>query len=340
MSKVRDRSQGPHGGSGWIPVPRNHSRRLGDVTFDWITVFVDNLPEGVSHSWLGKLFNNYGVVKDVYIPVKRSKVTGRHFGFIRYNCSVSADIAVSKTNGMWVEDKKLFVKIASFGQNRNDKRIVYSLKDQVEVPEKTTSFVDLSDPGKPQTNNLYTTVNGRSFAAIVKGDSKALEKEGIRVPILHLSPQENEWLYRSAVATLLNHIGIPKLKDEIKTAFVEDIQIRAMGGRSILLTFSDTIARDEILNDSLMNRWFLNVHPWMGDAASHERFAWLRCIGMPLEAWHLDSFKRIGELWGHFMAIDDATLSCSSFDIGRLLIATTADAKIDVWIQVELKCVL
>ncbi|KAH7846502.1 hypothetical protein Vadar_014743 [Vaccinium darrowii] len=259
MDRARDRLQEPQGGRGWI------------------TLFVDNLPDGVSHSWLGNLFNEYGVVKDIYLPVKRSKVTGRHFGFIRYNCSVSADIAVAKTNGM--------------------------IKGRCQ--RKGTSFVDLSDLGELQTNNRFPAANGKSFADIVKGDSNLLEKEGTR--------------------------------DEIRTTFVEDIQIRAMGGRSILLTFSDSKVRDEILKDSLMNRWFDNVHPWKGEAASLERFVWLRCRGMPLEAWNLDSFKRIGELWGHFMAIDVATLSCSSFEIGRLLIATSSDAKIDVRIQVELK---
>lgn len=64
------------------------------------TLFVDNLPELVSLSWLKKMFNDYGVVKDAFIPEKRSKISGRKFGFVRYNCSISAEVATARANGL------------------------------------------------------------------------------------------------------------------------------------------------------------------------------------------------------------------------------------------------
>lgn len=78
------------------------------------TLFVDNLPEDVGLIWLRKFFNQYGVVKVAFIPVKRNKVTNRRFGFVRYNCATSVEVAMSKANGFWIEDKKLFVKFATF----------------------------------------------------------------------------------------------------------------------------------------------------------------------------------------------------------------------------------
>ncbi|KAH7833078.1 hypothetical protein Vadar_002941 [Vaccinium darrowii] len=85
------------------------------------TLFVDNLPELVSLSWLKNMFNNYGVVKDAFIPEKRSKISERKFGFARYNCSISAEVAIARANGLWCEDKKLFVKYASFNQYQHRK---------------------------------------------------------------------------------------------------------------------------------------------------------------------------------------------------------------------------
>lgn len=88
----------------------------------WITLFIDNLPEDVSLNWLRNLYNKFGVVRDAFIPLKRSKVTMRRFGFIRYSCAVSTDVAITKTNGIWIEDRKLYVKKASFQDYRNNLR--------------------------------------------------------------------------------------------------------------------------------------------------------------------------------------------------------------------------
>ncbi|KAH7856529.1 hypothetical protein Vadar_002504 [Vaccinium darrowii] len=79
-----------------------------------VTLFIDNIPGVSTHLWLRKTFSNYGVVRDAFIPAKRSSKTGSKFGFVRYDCSVSADMAILKANGMEVEDKKLVVKLADF----------------------------------------------------------------------------------------------------------------------------------------------------------------------------------------------------------------------------------
>lgn len=91
------------------------SKRQYSSSDHLVSLFVDNLPEDTSHSWLTKLFNKYGVVKEVFIPGKRSKATGRRFAFVRYDCGISAYVAISYTHGMWIEECKLFVKRASFG---------------------------------------------------------------------------------------------------------------------------------------------------------------------------------------------------------------------------------
>ncbi|KAH7834506.1 hypothetical protein Vadar_016727 [Vaccinium darrowii] len=85
------------------------------VPYLWIT-FLKTL---VSHAWLKMMFIKFRVVKDVFILKKRSKATGNGFGFIRYDCLVSADLAILRTNGIWLDDKKLFVKLASFEAKRN-----------------------------------------------------------------------------------------------------------------------------------------------------------------------------------------------------------------------------
>ncbi|GAB2299275.1 hypothetical protein Dimus_033346 [Dionaea muscipula] len=73
-------------------------------------------------SGTGFLFSKFGVVKDVYIPRKKNKGGKRFgFGFVRYDCSVAAEVAIQKTNGLWIQDKELKVKIADFEGNQGRK---------------------------------------------------------------------------------------------------------------------------------------------------------------------------------------------------------------------------
>lgn len=83
--------------------------------------------------------------------------------------------------------------------------------------------------------------------------------------------------------------------------------------------------------------WFQDVKPWRGEPASHERFVWLSCFGIPLNAWNATTFKQIGELWSHFIKLDEETLRDSSFTKGKILTATEEPLKIDKWIQLEVQ---
>ncbi|GMP56077.1 hypothetical protein CsSME_00020689 [Camellia sinensis var. sinensis] len=104
---------------GWKPVIRKHGgegnkhQRLDSGIH---TVFVDNLPESMDPKGLYTLFTHFGVVQDVFIPHKRRKMTRSRFGFVRYNCTITARMAVQKANGLWCDNRALTVKVAEFGR--------------------------------------------------------------------------------------------------------------------------------------------------------------------------------------------------------------------------------
>ncbi|XP_028097062.1 serine/arginine-rich splicing factor 8-like [Camellia sinensis] len=74
------------------------------------TIFVDEIPNSMDPKSLYTLFNKLGIVKDVFIPMKRRQVTGSRFGFVRYDCKVVADMVVQKVDGLWCDNKALKVK--------------------------------------------------------------------------------------------------------------------------------------------------------------------------------------------------------------------------------------
>lgn len=86
-------------------VSLKNRNQSGDSVQNLFTLFVDNLPQDVSRNWLRKTYSKFGFVRDAFIPLKRSKVTGRNFWFIRYGNENSAENAIKKTNGIWIEDR-------------------------------------------------------------------------------------------------------------------------------------------------------------------------------------------------------------------------------------------
>ncbi|KAL7252244.1 hypothetical protein ACSBR1_013986 [Camellia fascicularis] len=104
------------GNGGWQPVIRRHG--------GWRCGAKGRKIHGPR--WSHKLFFNYGVVTDTFIPNKRRKLTRSRFGFVRYNCFVAADMAVQKANGLWCGDCALRVKMEEFGKYGDAKhRMVY-----------------------------------------------------------------------------------------------------------------------------------------------------------------------------------------------------------------------
>ncbi|KAL7228990.1 hypothetical protein ACSBR2_007647 [Camellia fascicularis] len=71
---------------------------------------------------LFKLFTKFGIVKDVFIPSKRRKVTNSRFGFVRFDCHVAADVAIQKANGLLVDDMVLEVKNATYDRRNREEQ--------------------------------------------------------------------------------------------------------------------------------------------------------------------------------------------------------------------------
>ncbi|KAF7112719.1 hypothetical protein RHSIM_RhsimUnG0200600 [Rhododendron simsii] len=154
---------------------------------------------------------------------------------------------------------------------------------------------------------------------------------------IHLQPVGNGWLYRSAVGRLRRLYSVEEMEEIFRKEKISNVQIKAMGGRFLILTFPSKEIRDEMIQQQWLLGWFDEVNPWNGEQAKRERFAWLACYGMPLNVWNVPSFRAIGSKWGHFIEVDDNTLREKSYEKGRLLIATDNFRKIEGTIQLTVE---
>ncbi|GKV02932.1 hypothetical protein SLEP1_g15306 [Rubroshorea leprosula] len=72
-----------------------------------------------------------------------------------------------------------------------------------------------------------------------------------------------------------------------------------------------------------LGQWFEEIKPWTPTTVATERFAWIRCLGLPLHAWKLKYFQSFGNLWGTFVSLDDSTSGKKRLDAARFLISTS-----------------
>ncbi|KAL7265506.1 hypothetical protein ACSBR1_003309 [Camellia fascicularis] len=103
------------GNGGWKLVVKQRNRVIGRMHGGrdrWITVFVDNLPESIDRKGLFSLFSNFGVVKDVFIPNKRRRISSTRFGFVRGIRKTFAEVLTGKRE---VGQSRLVVKTREVG---------------------------------------------------------------------------------------------------------------------------------------------------------------------------------------------------------------------------------
>ncbi|KAH7861886.1 hypothetical protein Vadar_032187 [Vaccinium darrowii] len=299
----------------------SRSIRPSDICGDPLTLFVDNLPNSAEVPWFKKLFSNYGRVVEAIIPNKRSRKSGNKFGFMRFNSSKSASEAIVQTSGLRVGRRNLFVKNAKFGRRSPS-------GGEMKGRDDFNRFAPLNNTHFAADKGNFSKDRCEGFPPI-----KDVEK---RISI-NLQPIASEWLWRSAIAELKD-VSTPEI---ISNAFssmkFNEVKVRSMGGKFMIITFQNKDDRIRALSSNVIKGWFLSFKHWNGDAASLSRTVWLKIRGMPLNAWGCFSFKRIAQLWGEFLTLDQETLLEESFDVGRLLMVTNCSHKIDEWINIAVK---
>lgn len=186
----------------------------------------------------------------------------------------------------------IFVKEASFGRseemkdNRAHERREQNYRNRDQLSHKVGHG---AIPKAGLSGQVWCNTDpGRTFVQVVNGKSSKKPSPNVTIQV---NPVGNGWLFRSAVAVMHRVVPMMTLKVSFGMETDKIAQFRALGGRSVLITFQSQVVRDELIKDPWMKRWFETVKPWSGEPASHERFVWLGCQGLPLNAWDNTTFR-------------------------------------------------
>ncbi|GMP84960.1 hypothetical protein CsSME_00038289 [Camellia sinensis var. sinensis] len=190
---------------GWIPVVnqwRGGGSRGYEARNGLYIVFVDNIPRSVDANSLFKLFKKFGVVKDVFIPFKRRKVTNSRFGFVRFNCHVASDIAIQKANGLLVDDKVLAVKYATHDRSMSSTRRPQAITEAFNQNRGADSIPFAS-------HKSYAEVLQRGMTMTIK-----VNEDG------------HGWLYESIIIKLNSDYYISSIRSALKDNGLPQVVVR------------------------------------------------------------------------------------------------------------------
>ncbi|KAL7212577.1 hypothetical protein ACSBR2_015296 [Camellia fascicularis] len=261
---------------------------------------------------LFKLFTQFGIVKDVFIPFKRRTVSNSRFGFVRFDCPVAAEITIQKVNGLLVVERVLEVKKATNVKSNKDdqsRRRPHTIR---RPPETNRNRGDVS----------YTCL--RSFTTVLKGDTPTVAGKA------SLTIKANEegygWLYDSAIVRLNTECSTITIENVLEEKGLDQVMIRNGGGRDIVLTFK---SQEELkLNIFNIKEWFKDWSQFVVEwkprfYLEQERCVWLRCYSIPLNLWNRGTLNNIGSIWGTILSLDGDICQTKSFSHTRIRVATS-----------------
>ncbi|GMP81069.1 hypothetical protein CsSME_00035910 [Camellia sinensis var. sinensis] len=265
---------------GWIPVVSQWKGGRGqrkEPVHGLFTVFVDHIPSSMDAKSVYKLFTKFGIVKDVFIPFKRRKMSNSRFGFVRFDCSVAADVAIQKAHGLLVEDQILEVKNATYDR-RNREEHSWSKTQYIRKPQPINR-----DFATNRSKGQVLPGGHRSFTDILKGVPPL--QAGKAITTIEVNEEGHGWLYDSAIirfkAEYSAHIILKALKDK----GLEQIIVRRGGGRDVILTFNSQKELHSHIGH--IKEWFKDLSQFVvewkpGFYLEPERCVWLRCYSIHL----------------------------------------------------------
>ncbi|KAK8466935.1 hypothetical protein PHAVU_008G195328 [Phaseolus vulgaris] len=110
------------------------------------------------------------------------------------------------------------------------------------------------------------------------------------------------------------------------------VKVRYLGGRFVLLSCDDGGSLKKIIADnrSWFDEAFSAVTPWDGSFELKERFAWIRCSGIPLQFWCKHSFSKIGVVVGEVMEVDEVTERRETVEFARFRVKTSVRSTVNM----------
>lgn len=292
---------------------RNHRSvfdRMGSknqVFHNAINIYVSNFPSHLSKRELWNICGIVGKLLDVYIARNKNKL-GQMFAFCRFENGQNSETLVEELMKIWIGKLKLHANVARFGKDQASK--VGSL-DMNKL--KKTDHASKNSEVLRETSRWVPT-GTTSYASVVKDGVKDEEKGYMNIHQIHNveeksiqgSQAKSSHLKFAVLGEFKAFASIENAKVISKIDEFGEVDTLYLGGMWVLFQFTNKDYSKKFMDHKGISSWFKNMSPWCDDFVVNERLIWLEIEGVPLLAWHPDTFKDIGKRWGETVFLDDS----------------------------------
>ncbi|KAK8674991.1 hypothetical protein V6N13_033065 [Hibiscus sabdariffa] len=251
-----------------------------------ISLFVENIPDGMNWKGLWFTFARHADIDSVYIAKKLSR-GGKKFGFVRMKNRVDADRVIERLHGFRLYGKVLTIKMANVFKAEGKS---VAGKKSASSTEFGTGYNKVRETGEANNVDIQQPTN--------------LKRRCITGHV------ENEDLWkmrRCLVGETSTVCSVNSILDRLARWGMSDIRVQRLGAKAFLLTIEneDLFIMLEDLDWSYLKEVFCNINPWSEKANYNERATWLEIRGLPIHGWNHVTIKRIAELWGSFESLGE-----------------------------------
>ncbi|KAK8586735.1 hypothetical protein V6N12_021264 [Hibiscus sabdariffa] len=323
----------------------------GKHVSEW-TVFVDNLSRRVSRGAIWELFSHYGKVSQVFISManKKPRYQFSTFAFVRFVSGKSMELAIEKMNNAKIDGRIITVSKArfpmSYNKMNNFNDSVYRSVEKNRADQGSFGKINKGQVGFDsqsrnkgvQNHKDSVALDSRTFKDVLLGKPKIgvtrESKEDSRIHLvervgskslfdIHIPVKDTIWIDMSLAGVMKQSFDL----DFIQKALLSDginAKVASWGNSplSCIITFKSASDRDDAWSkrEEGLLYWFDYLEPLVNEKGVPASFIFVSLIGVPLQCWHESFFVNLGNRWGSFIAIDQATKNASDFSSAKMII--------------------
>ncbi|KAF5813597.1 putative RNA recognition motif domain, nucleotide-binding alpha-beta plait domain superfamily [Helianthus annuus] len=271
--------------------------------------FVSNLPPKCSSQDLKEVLGSFGRYEGSYIARKLDK-WGKRFAFVSFSDVKDVKRLGDELSDVWIGSYKLFIAIARFVDGEKVDR-PDSVNRRTATSAPVNSHANPSGHENPVSEG--SDGNGGVNASVGNGRSfvdSLLNRNKVDVIKVDDSVERfSHWRDCALTGRVVNFHTLTSLKKLIRTCGWRSLDIKYLGGLSVVLVFYDSGDRDVFLNyKDTWSKWFEFLDVWSDNASVEEgRIAWFQVYGIPAQLALDGVFDLIGSRFGK--VVQSASLS-------------------------------
>ncbi|XP_068477241.1 uncharacterized protein [Phaseolus vulgaris] len=295
---------------------------MADISF-----FFTNFPEHFMERDLWKVFQRWGRVMDVFVS-RKLNARNKKFGFVRFQGVKDVFSLERELSAIWIGTWNMQVNLPKYQRKDGPRKQRNEGSKLGWNPKLSTT----SGKGKQTEQVSFAQVVSEGVVKIGTGENVSSSLGGEVDYQFTVEVEQDDSLEGSYVGSLKELPSMHVIKESFVMGGFSLVKVRYLGGRFVLLSCDDGGSLRKIIadNKSWFDKVFSAVTPWDGSFELTERYARIRCSGIPLQFWWNHSFSKIGAVVGEVVEVDEATKRREIVEFARFRVKTTVRTTVNM----------